>query len=77
MEITKNSLIEQIHEIGKKIEDLNAKLAKQGRLIEDLNSQNKSLKQQNSATLDQIKEYIEELEQIRSHYVNSNNNTGQ
>ena len=76
MEITKKNLIDLINEIGESIDRLNAKLAKQEGFIEDLKSQNEKLKQNNHETLDQIKEYIEELEQIRSQYVDSNNNIG-
>ncbi len=75
MEITKKNLTDLIHEIGEKIEKLNTQLAKQEETIEDLKYQNENLKKDNRNTLDQIKEYIEELEQIRNHYVNSNNNT--
>ena len=74
MEITKKNLIDLINEIGENIDRLSVKLAKQEGVIEDLKSQNEKLKQSNHDTLDQIKEYIEELEQIRSHYVDSNNN---
>ena len=76
MEITKKNLIDLINEIGENIDRLNAKLAKQEGFIEDLKSQNEKLRQNNHETLDQIKEYIEELEQIRSQYVDSNNNIG-
>ena len=76
MEITKKNLIDLINEIGENIDRLNAKLAKQEGFIEDLKSQNEKLNQKNHETLDQIKEYIEELEQIRSQYVDSNNNIG-
>ena len=76
MEITKKNLIDLINEIGENIDRLNAKLAKQEGFIEDLKSQNEKLKQNNHETLDQIKEYIEELEQIRSQHVDSNNNIG-
>ncbi len=76
MEITKKNLIDLINEIGENVDRLNVKLAKQEGVIEDLKSQNEKLKQNNHETLDQIKEYIEELEQIRSQYVDSNNNIG-
>ena len=73
MEITKKNLIDLINEIGESIDRLNIKLAKQETLIEELRFQNEKLKQSNHDTLDQIKEYIEELERIKSHYVDSNN----
>ena len=74
MEITKQQLIEIIHEIGEKIEKLAAKSAWQRQQIKDLKSQNEDLKKSSQATLDQVRKYIQELEQIRSHYVDSNNN---
>ncbi|PCJ25472.1 MAG: hypothetical protein COA94_06150 [Rickettsiales bacterium] len=74
-EITKQDLIEIIHDISHKIDELVAKSAKNEKQIEDLKSQNKDLKQNNQDTLEQIKEYIQELEQIRNHYVDSNNNS--
>lgn len=73
MEITKKKLIDLIHEISENVDKLNAKLAKQENVINDLKSENEKLKQNSQTALDQIKEYIEELEQIRSHYVDSNN----
>ncbi|MDP4709091.1 MAG: hypothetical protein NWS20_03700 [Rickettsiaceae bacterium] len=75
MEITKQQLIDTIHQIGNKIDDMLVKSAKQEQQIMDLQSQNKELKKNNQATLDQIKEYIQELEQIRNHYVDSHNNS--
>lgn len=73
MEVTKQNLIDLIHEISENVDKLNAKLAKQEKILNDLKSENERLKQNNQTVLDQIKEYIEELEQIRSHYVDSNN----
>ena len=75
MEITKQQLIDTIHHIGDKIDEMLVKSAKQAQQIMDLHSQNKELKKNNQETLDQIKEYIQELEQIRNHYVDSHNNT--
>jgi gas vesicle protein len=77
MEITKQQLIDTIHRIGDKIDEMLVKSAKQEKKIMDLQSQNKELKKNNQATLDQIIEYIQELEQIRNHYVDSHNNTEQ
>ena len=75
MKITKQQLIDTIHQIGDKIDGLIAKSAKQEKQIASLMIQNEELKKGNQVTLEQIKEYIQELEQIRNHYVNSNNNT--
>jgi ElaB/YqjD/DUF883 family membrane-anchored ribosome-binding protein len=75
MEITKQQLIDTIHHISDKIDEMLVKSAKQAQQIMDLQSQNKELKKNNQETLDQIKEYIQELEQIRNHYVDSHNNT--
>lgn len=77
MEITKQQLIDVINQISKKIDTLNAKLGRQEHQISDLKSQNEDLKKGNQATLGQVKNYIQELEQIRNHYVNSNNSAGQ
>jgi predicted RNase H-like nuclease (RuvC/YqgF family) len=73
MEITKKHLIDVIHEIRQNIDQLKTKIQKQAQIIEDLKLQNMQLKKNNSDTLDHIKQYIEELEQIRSRYVDSNN----
>ncbi len=75
MKITKQHLINLIKEIDGNIDGLLTKINNQGKIINDLQSQNENLRLNNQKTLDQIKEYIKELEQIRSHYVNSNNNT--
>lgn len=77
MEITKQQLIDVINQIGEKIDALNAKFARQERQISELQSQNEDLKKNNQATLGQIKGYIQELEQIRNHYANSNDKAGQ
>ncbi|GAB4162249.1 MAG: hypothetical protein Tsb006_0240 [Rickettsiaceae bacterium] len=66
-----------IDQIDSKVENLLAKLEKQEQVIADLQPRNEALKQNNQKTLDQIKEYIQELEQIRSYYVDSNNNNQQ
>lgn len=74
MKITKQHLISLIKEINSKVDSLLFKINNQEKIISDLQAQNENLKLNNQKTLDQIKEYIKELEQIRSHYVNINNN---
>lgn len=74
MEVTKKQLIDIIQEIGHRVDRLMDEVAKQDQQITELKSQNQELKKSNQATLDQIKEYIQELKQIRTHYVDSNNN---
>jgi len=74
MEITKRNLVDLINNMGDNIDKLKVKLIKQARVIEDLKFQNEKLKQSNNDIFAQIKKYIEELEQIRRHHVNSNNN---
>lgn len=76
MTITKQQLIDTIYEIGNRIDRLVEKSANYEKQIDNLTLQNAELKKQNQATLDQVKEYVQELETIRNHYVNSNNNTG-
>jgi len=73
IEITKKDLFDLIHQTGRKIDELLNKRSKQEQVIADLEAQNNELKRNNQTTLSQIKEYIQELEQIRNHYVDSNN----
>ena len=73
MEVTKQDLFDLIHQTGKQIDELLNKLSKQEQVIADLEAQNDDLKRNNQTTLSHIKEYIQELEQIRNHYVDSNN----
>jgi predicted RNase H-like nuclease (RuvC/YqgF family) len=75
METKTQELIDNIRKIGNKIDDLTSKLLKQELQIENLKIQNEVLTKNNQSTIDQIKEYLKELEQIRNHYVNSNDNT--
>jgi len=73
IEVTKKDLFDLIHQTGRKIDELLNKLSKQEQVIAALEAQNNELKRNNQTTLSQIKEYIQELEQIRNHYVDSNN----
>lgn len=73
MEITKKTLIDLIKKIDLGIGEMSNKLQKQEQEIKEMQLQNQSLKENNRATLEQIKEYIKELEKIRSHYVDNNN----
>lgn len=73
MEVTKYDLFDLIHQTDRKIDELLNKISKQEQRILDLETQNNDLKRGNQETLSQIKEYIKELEQIRNHYVDSNN----
>jgi predicted RNase H-like nuclease (RuvC/YqgF family) len=75
MEVTKQDLFDLIHQTDRKIDKLLNRISKQEQRILDLETQNNDLKRSNQATLSQIKEYIKELEQIRNHYVDSNNSS--
>jgi hypothetical protein len=75
MEVTKYDLFDLIHQTDRKIDELLNKISKQEQRILDLETQNNDLKRGNQETLSQIKEYIKELEQIRNHYVDSNNSS--
>jgi cell division protein ZapA (FtsZ GTPase activity inhibitor) len=66
IEVTKKDLFDLIHQTGRKIDELLNKLSKQEKVIADLEAQNNELKHNNQTTLSQIKEYIQELEQIRN-----------
>ncbi len=76
MLITKQQLIGTIHKISEKIDKLNIKLVNQEKKIKELELHNQALNKNHQNTLNQIKEYIKELEKIRNHYVDNNNNTG-
>ena len=75
MEVTKYDLFDLIHQTDRKIDELLNKISKQEQRILDLETQNNDLKRGNQETLSKIKEYIKELEQIRNHYVDSNNSS--
>ena len=75
MEVTKQDLFDLIHQTDRKIDKLLNRISKQEQRILDLETQNNDLKRGNQETLSQIKEYIKELEQIRNHYVDSNNSS--
>ncbi len=73
MKVTKQELLDTIAHISEKLDGVLEKVSDQERQIRDLKSHNSDLVQNNRKTLDQIKEYIKELEEIRNHYVNSSN----
>lgn len=73
MKVTKQELLETISQISEKLDSVLEKVHDQERQIRELKSHNGDLVQNNRQTLDQIKEYIKELEEIRNHYVNSSN----
>ena len=75
MEVDKKALIYLIKQINKNVDKIIFELNLKDRQIEELKMQNQELKNSNQAVLNQIKEYIKELEQIRNHYVDSNNNS--
>ena len=75
MEVDKKALIYLIKQINKNVDKLIFELNLKDRQVEELKIQNQELKNSNQAVLNQIKEYIKELEQIRNHYVDSNNNS--
>ena len=75
MEVSKKSLMDLIKQISNRTDTLISELSLKDKQIEDLKMQNERLKESSLATLDQIREYIKELEQIRTHYVDSNNNS--
>lgn len=73
MEITKKNLIDLIRQISGAVDQIQAELILVKRENEELKQQNERLKENNLATLDQIREYLKELEQIRTHYVDNKN----
>lgn len=75
MEVDKKALIHLIKQINSNVDKLIFELNVKDKQIEELKIQNQELKNNSAAILNQIKEYIKELEEIRNHYVDSNNNS--
>ncbi|NRB10226.1 MAG: hypothetical protein HRU35_01210 [Rickettsiaceae bacterium] len=70
--VTKQALLDLIQKIGGDVDDMLITIKNQKEEIVKLKQENQNLQEDNQSTLSQIKEYIQELEKIRSHYVNSN-----
>jgi len=77
MEVDNKALIYLIKQINRSVDKLIFELNLKDKQIEDLKIQNQELKNSSAVILNQIKEYIKELEQIKNHYVDSNNNSKQ
>ena len=75
MEVSKKLLMDLIKQINTDTDNLISELSLKNKEIKDLRMQNEYLKESSLATLDQIREYIKELEQIKTHNVDSNNNS--
>ncbi len=75
MEVDKKALIHLIKKINSNVDKLIFELNVKDKQIEELKIQNQELKNNSATILNQIKEYIKELEEIRNHYVDSNNNS--
>lgn len=75
MKVTKQYLNKLIQELEEKIDILLTTSGKQADLIKTLQKRNGDLENNNNKTLEQIKDYVKELEQIRNYYVSSNNNS--
>ena len=75
MEVDNKALIYLIKQINRSVDKLIFELNLKDKQIEDLKIQNQELKNSSAVILNQIKEYIKELEQIRNHYVDINNNS--
>jgi hypothetical protein len=75
MKVTKQYLSGLIQELEEKIDILFATSGKQAELIKTLQKRNSDLESNNNKTLEQIKDYVKELEQIRNYYVSSNDNS--
>lgn len=74
MYVSRDDLIGLIYETGCKIDKILDQRKKDQQIIADLNSENINLTSKNLIMVNQLKNYIQELEKIRTHYVNSNNN---
>lgn len=71
MTITKSSLLKTISIIDEKVTSLLSKISALEEEISALKSEKAELESNNQSTLDQIKEYIKELEQIRKSLVDN------
>ena len=67
MEVDNKALIYLIKQINRSVDKLIFELNLKDKQIEDLKIQNQELKNSSAVILNQIKEYIKELEQIRNH----------
>lgn len=77
MKVTNDLLQELIKRVDVAVESLMIKLASQEQEIIKLKDENKRLRDNYTLMLEEIKQYITELEQIKSHYVDSNYNIKQ
>jgi len=77
MKMTNDLLPELMKRIDEGVDSLLLRLASTEQEIISLKNENKQLKNNYAQILEEIKEYINQLEQIKSHYVNSNNNIKQ
>jgi archaellum component FlaC len=74
MKVT-NSLIEELtNRVDLAVDSLMTKLEVQAQEIVSLRDENKHLKENYRQILKEIEQYVIQLEQIKSHYVNSNHN---
>lgn len=73
MQVTTQDLLQIIEEISNKINLLKEELELKDQQIGELTTRNNELETSNHNTLSQIKEYIQELEVIRSHYAGNKN----
>lgn len=73
MQVTTQDLLQIIEEISNKINLLKEELKLKDQQIGELTTRNNELETSNHNTLSQIKEYIKELEAIRSHYAGNKN----
>lgn len=78
MTIITNELLQTLTErVDQAVDAMMDKINSQRTEIDNLKIENSELKALYAKTLEQINEYIAELEKIKNHYVNSNNNIKQ
>ena len=77
MKVTNDLLHELTKQVDEAVESLLIKLRVQEVEINHLKEDNKRLKDGYIQLVEEIKQYIIELEQIKSHYVDSNHNSKQ
>jgi len=72
-EIAQN-VIEQLQNLDRKITKLLEERAEMKITMEKLKTENQNLESRVSVAVSEINEYLKELEEIKAHYVDSNNN---
>ena len=72
--IIAQNVIDQLQNLDQKISQLLLERLEMKNALETLKTENKNLESRVSVAVSEINDYLKELEEIKAHYVNSNNN---